>query len=116
MNAQMMAQLLGMNQQNTQKLSKAWNQAQHASQGVNSLGDAQKVIKAFGMTNTAIEQAGKLLDSPLAGVVASACGADINKARKALHQLTGTSIPMNKAISSMDDLSRLKAGLQQLKS
>lgn len=40
------------------------------------------------MTNTAIEQAGKLLDSPLAGIVANACGANINNVRSALAKLT----------------------------
>lgn len=73
------------------------------------------MIKAFGMTNSAIEQAGKLLDSPLAGIVASVCGADIGKARTALHQLTGKTAPIKNVFNATDDLARLRAGLQQLK-
>ena len=64
-----------------------------------------------GMTNNAIERAGKLLDSPLANIVANAFGTDINKARMALAKLTG----QPKHNSSGDDLARLRAGLQQLK-
>ena len=91
MNAGTLAQLLGMNQQNTQKLTEAWGQAQKASQGVNSLAGARKAIEAVGMTNEAIAKAGALLNNPLAGVVASAIGLDIGKARRALSALTGTS-------------------------
>ena len=113
MNAGMLARLLGMNQQSTERLSQAWGQAQRAASGVNSLGDAKQVLSAFGMTNEAITRAGILLNSPLAGVVATAVGADIGKARKALTLLTGGG--GHGSTNSMDDLSRLKAGLQQLK-
>nr|DAP83092.1 MAG TPA: hypothetical protein [Caudoviricetes sp.] len=62
-----------------------------------------------------LSQAGSMLNSPLAGVVASALGTDINKARNAFNKLTGT--PSTPSTSSfVDDLAKLKAGLQQLKS
>ena len=115
MNAGTLAQLLGMNQQNTQKLTEAWGQAQKASQGVNSLAGARKAIEAVGMTNEAIAKAGALLNSPLAGIVASLVGADIGKARRALSALTGTSNVINTVSKGTADLSALRAGLRQLK-
>ena len=118
MNAQMLAQMLNLNPTNTQKLSQAWGQAQQASAGVNSLQSAQKAIKAFGLTSDMLSQAGSMLNSPLAGVVASALGTDINKARNAFNKLTGTSgtVSTPSTSSFVDDLAKLKAGLQQLKS
>lgn len=68
-----------------------------------------------GMTNSAIEQAGKLLNTPVASIVATACGADINKARRAVERLLGTSSAVASINTYVDDLSRLRAGLQQLK-
>ena len=115
MNAGTLAQLLGMNQQNTQKLTEAWGQAQKASQGVNSLAGARKAIEAVGMTNEAIAKASSLLNNPLAGVVASAIGLDIGKARRALSALTGTSNVINTVSKGTADLSALRAGLRQLK-
>lgn len=115
MNAGTLAQLLGMNQQNTQKLTEAWGQAQKASQGVNSLAGARKAIEAVGMTNEAIAKAGALLNSPLAGVVASLVGADIGKAKRALSALTGASNVINTVSKGAADLSALRAGLRQLK-
>ena len=115
MNAGTLAQLLGMNQQNTQKLTEAWGQAQKASRGVNSLAGARKAIEAVGMTNEAIAKASSLLNSPLAGVVASLVGADIGKAKRALSALTGTSNVINTVSKSAADLSALRAGLRQLK-
>lgn len=115
MNAGTLAQLLGMNQQNTQKLTQAWGQAQKASQGVNSLAGARKAIEAVGMTNEAIAKAGALLNNPLAGVVASAIGLDIGKARRALSSLTSTSNAVNSISKGAADLSALRAGLRQLK-
>ena len=115
MNAGTLAQLLGMNQQNTQKLTEAWGQAQKASQGVNSLAGARKAIEAVGMTNEAIAKASSLLNNPLAGVVASAIGLDISKARRALSALTGTSNVINTVSKSAADLAALRAGLRQLK-
>ena len=115
MNAGTLAQLLGMNQQNTQKLTEAWGQAQKASQGVNSLAGARKAIEAVGMTSEAIAKAGSLLNNPLAGVVASAIGLDISKARRALSALTGTSNVINTVSKGAADLSALRAGLRQLK-
>ena len=115
MNAGTLAQLLGMNQQNTQKLTEAWGQAQKASQGVNSLAGARKAIEAVGMTNEAIAKAGALLNSPLAGVVASLVGADIGKAKRALSALTDTSNVINTVSKGAADLSALRAGLRQLK-
>lgn len=115
MNAGTLAQLLGMNQQNTQKLTEAWGQAQKASQGVNSLAGARKAIEAVGMTNEAIAKAGALLNNPLAGVVASAIGLDIGKARRALSALTGTSNVISTVSKGTADLSALRAGLRQLK-
>lgn len=115
MNAGTLAQLLGMNQQNTQKLTQVWGQAQKASQGVNSLAGARKAIEAVGMTNEAIAKAGALLNNPLAGVVASAIGLDIGKARRALSALTGTSNVISTVSKGTADLSALRAGLRQLK-
>ena len=115
MNAGTLAQLLGMNQQNTQKLTEAWGQAQKASQGVNSLAGARKAIEAVGMTNEAIAKASSLLNNPLAGVVASAIGLDIGKARRALSALTGTSNVISTVSKGAADLSALRAGLRQLK-
>ena len=112
MNAGTLAQLLGMNQQNTQKLTQAWEQAQKASRGVSNLAGA---IEAVGMTNEAIAKASSLLNNPLAGVVASAIGLDISKARRALSALTGTSNVINTVSKSAADLSALRAGLRQLK-
>nr|DAI73291.1 MAG TPA: hypothetical protein [Caudoviricetes sp.] len=64
-----------------------------------------------------LSQAGSMLNSPLAGVVASALGTDISKARNAFNKLTGTSgTPSTASTGSfVDDLAKLKAGLQQLK-
>lgn len=115
MNAGTLARLLGMNQQNTQKLTEAWGQAQKASQGVNSLAGARKAIEAVGMTNEAIAKASSLLNNPLAGVVASAIGLDISKARRALSALTGTSNVISTVSKGTADLSALRAGLRQLK-
>ena len=117
MNAGTLAQLLGMNQQNTQKLTQAWEQAQKASRGVNNLAGARKAIEAVGMTNETITKASALLNNPLAGVVASAIGLDIGKARRALSALTGTSTSniVNNASKGIADLSALRAGLKQLR-
>lgn len=85
--------------------------------GVNTISEARRVIDAFGMTNEAISRAGNLLNSPLAGIVASAFGTDINKARKALNALTGESYKPSSLPSSgnsVDDIERLKAGLKQI--
>ena len=115
MNAGTLAQLLGMNQQNTQKLTQAWEQAQKASRGVKNLAGPRKAIEAVGMTNEAIAKASSLLNNPLAGVVASAIGLDISKARRALSALTGTSNVINTVSKGVADLSALRAGLRQLK-
>lgn len=120
MNANTLAKMLGMNVENTSKLNQAWEQAQEMSQGVTSLEGARKVIEAVGMTNEAITKAGNLLNSPVASIVASAIGADIGKARRAINALMGNSQPSppqnHKSESfSSDDISRLKAGLRQLR-
>ena len=67
------------------------------------------------MTNEAIAKASSLLNSPLAGVVASLVGADIGKAKRALSALTGTSNVINTVGKGAADLSALRAGLRQLK-
>lgn len=67
------------------------------------------------MTNNAIEQASKLLDSPLAGIVANACGANINNVRSALAKLTNKTAIVKNGQAAIDDISKLRQGLLQLK-
>lgn len=112
MNANLLAHMLGMNPENSQKLQSAWNEAQRLSGNVNNLSTAKQALQAVGMGSEAIQRAGKLLNSPVAAIVAKACGANINEARNAINSLLGhtstiTSIP--------SDIAKLKAGLQQLK-
>ena len=51
-----------------------------------------------------------LLDNPLAGVVANAIGADISKARRALHLLSGQRVH-----NGFTGLDTLRNGLKQLR-
>lgn len=67
------------------------------------------------MNIEAIQKAAKLLNSPIAALVAKACGADINKAKNAINLLTHN-VSSNTATLANNDLARLRAGLQQLRS
>ena len=112
MNANLLAQMLGMNQESSQKLQSAWSEAQRLSGNVNSLSTAKQALQAVGMGSEAIQRAGKLLDSPIAALVAKACGTNINEARNAINSLLGHT---NIIAHIPSDIARLKAGLQQLK-
>lgn len=67
------------------------------------------------MSIEAIQKAAKLLNSPVAALVAKACGADINKAKNAINLLTNNFSSSTSTLTN-NDLARLKAGLQQLRS
>lgn len=93
-------------------MQSAWTEAQRLSGSVNSFSTAKQALQAVGMGSEAIQRAGKLLNSPMAAIVAKACGANINEARNAINSLLGHT---STVASIPSDIARLKAGLQQLK-
>lgn len=110
MNAIMLAQMLGMDSAKAQRLEEAWKTAQQAAQGISTLSEAQKAVRQFGINSDVIEKASTLLNNPLAGVVASRLGVNIQGAQKALQVLAG------KPEQHFTGLDTLRQGLNQLKS
>ena len=109
MNATMLAQMLGMDGAKAQRLEEAWKTAPQAVQGLSTLSEAQRAVRQFGINSDVIEKASALLNNPLAGVVASQLGVNIQGAQKALQMLTG------KQEQHFTGLDTLRQGLNQLK-
>ena len=118
-NPQAVAQMLRLNQQDTNRLAEAWATAMNVANKVNSKGDALNALAKNGVSSDIVTKVNGYLNNPMAGFIAKAAGVDLGGGRiikKDLQGSGGTVQPdINQGQQPNDNLARLRAGLQQLK-
>ncbi|MEG0431042.1 MAG: hypothetical protein RR420_05465 [Anaerovoracaceae bacterium] len=122
-NPQSIAQMMKLSPQDSTKLSQAWQKAQQIAQGVGDNPElASQALKKAGVSNEFLNKIKNWSNNPMAKVLASAAGIDINKIKTGINSLENENleIPLNspKANNNSDmssNLAKLKNGLSQLK-
>lgn len=118
-NPQAVAQMLRLNQQDTNRLAEAWATAMNVANKVNSKGDALNALAKNCVSSDIVTKVNGYLNNPMAGFIAKAAGVDLNKVKNIVGDLQesgGTVQPdINQGQQPNDNLARLRAGLQQLK-
>lgn len=117
-NPQAVAQMLRLNQQDTNRLTEAWATAMNVANKVNSKGDAVSALSQNGVGSDIVAKVNGYLNNPMAGFIAKAAGVDLDKVKNIVGDLQGSNNTNGQNIQQTpanDSLARLRAGLQQLK-
>lgn len=98
----------------------AWATAQNIAGKVQSKNDALNVISSNGIDHGLLGKINGYLNNPIAGLIASAAGVDLNGVKRMMSDLSGggsAAAPDHQltSINSNDNISKFRAGLQQLK-
>jgi len=94
------------------KAQQAWATAKEMGAGVQTKEQAMKLLADKGIDNQALQKIGTYINSPMANIVASMAGVNIDKVRTDFNALLGGS-SQNKT-TPVDRLSKYKNGLRQL--
>lgn len=97
------------------KAQQAWAVAKQMGAGVHTKEQALKVLAEKGIDSNALNKIGGYLNSPMAGIVASMTGVNLEKVRADFNSLIG-SAPTTKItpVDTSDKLTKYKNALRQL--